>query len=50
VQQPFDVSKNGLLKITIAKWFTPNDKNIDKEGITPDILIEFKKEDYTPEK
>jgi carboxyl-terminal processing protease len=46
VQQPFDVSNNGLLKITIAKWFTPNDKNIDKEGIKPDIEIDFKKEDF----
>lgn len=49
VQQTFDISNNSLLKITIAKWFTPNDKNIDKEGITPDILVELKKEDYTPE-
>lgn len=46
VQNPFEVSNNGLLKITIAKWFTPNDKNIDKEGIEPDIEIDFEKEDF----
>ena len=46
VQQPFNVSNGWLLKITIAKWFTPNDKNIDKEGIKPDIEIDFKKEDF----
>jgi carboxyl-terminal processing protease len=35
-----------LLKLTIAKWFTPNNKNIDKEGIEPDIKIDFTQEDY----
>jgi len=28
-----------MVKLTIAKWFTPNDINIDKEGIKPDIEI-----------
>lgn len=46
VQQPFSVDNNGLLKITIAKWFTPNDKNIDKEGIVPDIEVDFEDIDY----
>jgi carboxyl-terminal processing protease len=35
-----------LLKLTVAKWFTPNGKNIDGEGIMPDIEIEFLEEDY----
>jgi len=34
------------LKYTIAKWFTPNWKNIDWIWIEPDIKVEFKKEDY----
>lgn len=46
VQQPFEMSKDGLLKITIAKWFTPKDKNIDKQGIAPDIEVNFEEEDY----
>ena len=46
VQQPFSVDNDSLLKITIAKWFTPNDKNIDKEWITPDIEVNFEDEDY----
>ncbi len=46
VQQPFDLTGWWLLKLTIAKWFTPNWKNIDKEWIDPDIKVEFKKEDY----
>lgn len=39
--QDFRVLPDGsALKITTAKWFTPLDKAIDKEGIMPDILIE----------
>ena len=26
--------------MTVAKWFTPNDRTIDHEGIAPDIVIE----------
>jgi len=46
VQQPFDLEDKSMVKITIAKWFTPNGKNIDKEWITPDIEVKFKKEDF----
>ncbi len=39
--QDFRVLPDGsALKITTAKWFTPLDKAIDKEGIMPDIEIE----------
>ena len=30
----------GQLKVTVAKWFTPNGKNISKEGIEPDVKVE----------
>jgi len=49
VQQPFDLTDGSLLKLTIAKWFIPGWKNIDKEGIEPDIEIDFEKEDYDNE-
>ena len=29
-----------MLRVTIAKWYTPNGKNIDKEGIEPDVKVE----------
>ena len=48
VQKPFDLNDGSMLKLTIAKWFTPNDNNIDWEWIYPDIEVWFKKEDYTP--
>ncbi len=35
------------LKLTIAEWYTPNGKNINKEGIKPNIEI---KEDWEKEK
>ena len=28
-----------MIKYTIEKWLTPNGKNIDKEGITPDYDV-----------
>lgn len=48
VQQPFDLPDGSMLKLTIAKWYTPKDYSIDHNGINPDIKVEFKKEDYTP--
>lgn len=46
VQKPFDLSDWSMLKLTIAKWFTPKDVNIDKEWITPDIEVWFEKDDF----
>jgi len=46
VQQPFDMDDGSLLKLTVAKWFTPEGINIELDGITPDIEVEFLDEDY----
>ncbi len=46
VQQPFEFDNGALLKITIAKWLTPKWRDIDKEGISPDIEILFEDIDY----
>ncbi len=46
VQKPFILEDGSMLKLTIAKWFTPKDRNIDKEWITPDIEVKIKKQDY----
>ena len=50
VQKPFNLKDWSMLKLTVAKWFTPNDINIDHEWIKPDVEVDFKKKDYTPEK
>lgn len=45
VQDPIDLLDWSMVKITTAKWFTPNDKNIDKEWIKPDIEIKITEKD-----
>lgn len=40
VQQLEHLRDGGVLKVTIARWFTPGGKNIDKEGIEPDKKVE----------
>jgi len=49
VQEPFDMQDGSLLKLTVAKWFTPKWKNIDDDGIDPDIEVVFAEEDYENE-
>ena len=46
VQKPFELNDWSMIKLTVAKWFTPKWINIDEEGITPDIEIWFEVEDY----
>lgn len=39
--QDFQILPDGsALKLTIAKWFTPNGDVIDGEGIVPDVIVE----------
>lgn len=45
VQQVTPLNTGGVLKVTIAKWFTPNGVNINKEGIEPDTKVEISEED-----
>jgi carboxyl-terminal processing protease len=45
VQRLIPLSAGGSLKVTIARWFTPDGVSIDKEGITPDTEVELTAED-----
>ena len=45
VQQIEDMTGGGELKVTVAKWYTPNGKNINKEGIDPDVKVELSDDD-----
>lgn len=45
VQELEKLSDGGLLKVTVARWYTPNGNNIDKEGITPDIEVKLSEKD-----
>jgi carboxyl-terminal processing protease len=46
VQEPFNLKDWSMVKLTIAKWFTPKDRAIDKVWITPDIKVSFEKPDF----
>lgn len=45
VQSTEEFKDGSVLKYTIAEWFTPSGKAINKEGIKPDFEIELKAED-----
>lgn len=45
VQIPHQLSNDGILRVTIARWFTPNDRSIDGTGLEPDIEVEYTEED-----
>ena len=40
VQQINHLSDGSQLRVTIAHWFTPNDRAIHGEGITPDVTVD----------
>ena len=46
IQAVEDFKDGSSLKYTIWKWYSPNDVNIDKEWITPDIEVERDYEKY----
>ncbi len=45
VQKVVNLLDGRLLKVTIARWYTPNGKNITKEGISPDKKVELTSDD-----
>jgi len=45
VQELIDVTPDTAIKITIAKWLTPNGVSISEHGLEPDVLVKITKED-----
>ena len=39
VQSLFNLSDGSILRVTTARWFTPNGRQIDGEGLTPDLIV-----------
>ena len=46
VQDLISFKDGSAVKLTIAEWLTPSGININKEGITPDFVVERTEEDY----
>jgi carboxyl-terminal processing protease len=40
VQEVIELGGGGSLRVTVARWLTPNGKNLGKEGIHPDLEVE----------
>ncbi len=41
VQVPYDLDDGSQFRVTIARWFTPDEQMIHDNGLTPDIKVEF---------
>jgi carboxyl-terminal processing protease len=50
VQEVINLHDGSYLKITIAKWLTPNGTSISEVGLEPDIKVEITDEDADLEK
>lgn len=49
VQQIFNLKDGTSVKLTIAEYFTPKGRNINGTGITPDVEIEYEKDEKNPD-
>jgi carboxyl-terminal processing protease len=45
VQLPHTLSDGSIMRVTIAHWFTPNDRTIDGTGLAPDVVVELTEDD-----
>ena len=45
VQKLIDLPQGAQLKVTVARWYTPNGKNINQEGIVPDVVVPITAQD-----
>ncbi|PIZ76280.1 hypothetical protein COY05_01825 [Candidatus Peregrinibacteria bacterium CG_4_10_14_0_2_um_filter_38_24] len=50
VQEVDSFADGSSIRMTIAKWFTPNGRDVNKVGLTPDIIVELKDEDLKEKK
>ncbi|HNZ73601.1 MAG TPA: S41 family peptidase, partial [bacterium] len=46
IQDLNNLSDGSSVKLTVAKWFTPQGRSIDDEGIEPDVAVEMIEADY----
>lgn len=46
VQEFIDLPQKTAVKITVARWLTPNGEQINEQGIKPDVEVELTNDDY----
>ena len=39
-------NNQGAARVTIAKWLTPDERQIDHIGLMPDVVVEMTPEDF----
>jgi len=49
VQEVIDLPGGSSLRVTVAKWQTPNGTDLSEEGVKPDIEVEMGMEEYMAE-
>jgi carboxyl-terminal processing protease len=42
--------EKGVVRVTIARWVTPNERQINEVGLTPDVVVEITEEDIAAER
>ncbi len=50
VQLPNRLSDGSQLRVTIARWYTPKDREIHQKGLEPDIVVPLTEEDSKAER
>lgn len=45
VQELIPITDNTALKVTIARWLTPNGKSISEKGLEPDVAVQISEAD-----
>ncbi|MFA4890068.1 MAG: S41 family peptidase [Candidatus Paceibacterota bacterium] len=50
VQELIQITPDTSLKLTIAKWLTPNGKSLSDNGLEPDVKVEMTKKDIDANK
>lgn len=45
VQEVVNITPTTILKITVAKWLTPNGTSISEKGLTPDYVVPITQKD-----
>lgn len=50
VQELVNITPDTSLKVTIARWLTPNGNSISHGGLTPDVVVKLDEEAYKKDK